>query len=176
MVIYKASDSIDQADCLIVHSFGTSTGADSVNHELAVFALNVARDRPIIADKAIADSLPKHADKGALTIVAEAATFIKLEGKIPTLTIGGDGTWGTLNAAKQYMDAHQLTRPLMVAQAWHVSRVAKQAAKLDMNSILPKGLPRNFDKRSSQFWTRSVYFWVPVNLFGLILLKRRGQL
>lgn len=176
MNIYKASDDVDQADCLIVHSFGTSTGIDSVNHELAVFALNIAGDRPIIADKAIVDSLPESRDKIALNVVGEAATHIKIEGKIPTPTIGGDGTWGTLNAAKQYMADHQLTRPLMIAQAWHVSRVAKQAAKLGMDSILPKDLPRNFDTHSDQFWTRSLYFWTPVNLLGSLLLKRRGQL
>jgi hypothetical protein len=147
MDIYKASDNVNQADCLIVHSLGASTGIDSVNHELGVFALHIAGDRPIIADKAIADSLPEYGAKIALVVIGEAATHIKVEGKIPTPTIGDDGTWGILNVAK-----------------------------LDMDSIVPKDLPRNFDKHSNQFWTRSLYSWLSINLLGSLLLKRRGQL
>jgi hypothetical protein len=176
MDIYKAIGNTDQADCLVVHSFGTSTNAESVNHELALFALNIANDRPIIADRAIVDSLPKSSKKAAMVVAGETATHIKMAGKVPMPKIGGDGTWGTLKAAKQYMDAHQLVRPLQVAQAWHVTRVSKQAAKLGMNSILPKNLPTNFDTDSGQFWTRSLYFWIPVNLLGSLLLKMRGQL
>ncbi|MET0779241.1 MAG: hypothetical protein ABWY71_00245 [Candidatus Saccharimonadales bacterium] len=176
MDIYKAGNNTDRADCLIVHSFGTSTDIESVNHKLAAFALHMADGRPIMADRAIIDSLSKSSDTTAMIAAGEVATHINIEGKLSGPKIKGDGTWGTLNAAKQYMDAHQLTKPIMVAQAWHATRVAKQATKLGMDSILPKGLPRTFDKHSDQFWTRSIYFWIPVNLLGSILLKRRGQL
>lgn len=74
------------------------------------------------------------------------------------------------------MEQEGLEAPLMVAQAYHVSRVVKQAAKLGISSIVPENLPTKFDRGSEQIWTRSMYLWMPFNALGSLLLKKRGQL
>lgn len=176
MDIYRTQGNVNNADCLVVHAFGSSTDVKSVNHQLAMFAFEVAKGRPIITDLAVAEAAPQDNVRIAHVMKGEAATHLKVQGKIPHVSVCGDGTWGSLVRAQQYMLEHDLSRPMMVAQAWHVSRVAKQASKLGLQSIVPEGLPRDFDKNSNQFWTRSAALWLPFNALGSLLLRWRGRL
>lgn len=166
MKIYEALGIPAEADCLVGHSFGTSTSEGSVNHLLAGTMLDHADGRPLIADRTLVNAIP-NGDSQMAHIVEGPVTNIKAEGV---------GTWGTLVEAQEYMEENNLVNPMMIAQAYHIRRVVKQAAKLGMTSIVPEGLPSNFDKDSDQIWTRSSYLWVPFNTLGSLLLKKRGQL
>ncbi|HLZ15108.1 MAG TPA: hypothetical protein VKQ34_03895 [Candidatus Saccharimonadales bacterium] len=166
MKTYEAQGDIATADCIIGHSFGTSTDTGSVNYQLAGFMQQHADGRPMIADRTLVDTLPD-GDAHMAHVVEGAVTNIKAQGV---------GTWGTLVEAQQYMKENGLNRAIMVAQAHHIRRVVRQAAKLGMSAVVPAGLPTDFDNNSDQIWTRSPYLWVPFNALGSLLLKRRGQL
>jgi hypothetical protein len=159
---------IAEADCVIAHSFGTSTFPNSVNGQLGLLAAFWANatETPLIADHVLAEALPGHAPELAATT----------EGEIASATGAGLGTWGTFLAAKEYMARHHLWNPIIVAQAYHVGRTAAQAVKLDMKPILPAGLPRQFDRESDQKWTRSRGAWIPREIIGSAWLKATGKL
>ena len=163
---YKPIGNPHETDCVIAHSFGTSTYQGSVNSQLGEMALGIADGRPIIADRTLVDSVPG----------ASSSFAIVVEGEVTNLKMEGVGTWGTLLAAKQFMQENSLESAAQIAQAHHVTRVARQAAKLSIVSVVPEGLPTNFDPDSDQRWTRRKSLWVPFNFLGSIELKRRGQL
>ena len=155
-----------EADSAIGHSFGTSIDQQSVNAQLATLMLMYAEGRPMIADRTLVNALP-NGDSLMAHIVEGPVTNIKAQGV---------GTWGTLIEAHQYMEENDLQSPIMIAQAYHIGRVVRQAAKLGISSIVPEGLPTDFDKASDQIWTRSAALWFPINTLGSLLLKKRRQL
>ncbi|GAC1469614.1 MAG: hypothetical protein NVSMB70_14720 [Chamaesiphon sp.] len=166
MKIYRSQGVIGEADCVIGHSFGTSTDTDSVNNQLAHQILNFDNKLPMIADRTLVNVMPVNENRLAHIV----------EGEVTNIKAQGVGTWGTLIEAQQYMAENALKSPIMIAQAFHIRRIVMQAAKLGMTSIVPDGLPTGFDKNSEQIWTRSPYLWIPFNALGSILLKKRGQL
>jgi hypothetical protein len=165
MKVYSAGD-LSEADCLVGHSYGTSIDENSVNHRLADIMQSHADMRPLIADRTLVNAFPDGDNQVAHVV----------EGPVTNTKAQGVGTWGTLVEAQQYMEETGLSHAMMIAQAYHIVRVVRQAAKLGMSSIVPEGLPTDFDKRSDQIWTRSPYLWIPFNALGSLLLKRRGQL
>jgi hypothetical protein len=166
MKIYEPIGNVKSADCLIGHSFGTTVDPGSTNEQLALQMIDLQNGRPMIADRTLVDAMPG-GDMRMAHIV---------EGDVTNIKAQGVGTWGTLVEAHQYMEEHNLISPLMVAQAFHIRRVVKQAAKLGISSLVPEGLPTAFDKRSEQPWTRSAALWIPFNTLGSLMLKKRGQL
>lgn len=164
---YEKAGNPADADTIIGHSFGTSTHGESPNGALARFILDNENGQPIIVDRTLADAFPKST---LLDVVVEGAVSNSIG------TVGG--SWGILVEAKEYMDGAELTRPLMVAQAFHIGRVAMQAEKIGMRHIIiPEGLPRIFDTESSQQpWTRSVSNWVPREVAGSLVLRSQGKL
>ncbi len=155
-----------EADSVIGHSFGTSIDASSVNAHLASQMLMHADGRPLIADRTLVNAMP-NGDHYMAHIVEGPVTNIKAQGV---------GTWGTLVEAHHYLEANDLHHPIMIAQAYHIGRVLRQAAKLGIDAIVPEDLPANFDKHSDQVWTRNAALWIPFNALGSLLLKKRGQL
>lgn len=155
-----------EADSVIGHSFGTSINETSVNASLATQMVAYADGRPMIADRTLVNALPN--GDGLMAHV--------VEGNVTNIKAQGVGTWGTLVEAHQFMEENDLHDPIMIAQAYHIERVVRQAAKLGIRSIVPDGLPKDFDKTSDQIWTRSAALWVPFNALGSLLLKKRGQL
>lgn len=166
MTTYHARGNLADADCVIGFSFGTSVDKSGVNYQLAERMLNLAGGRPLIADRTFVNAIT-NGDRRMAQII---------EGEITNSKAQGTGTWGTRLEAKKYMDNHGLKHPLVIAQAHNVSRVVRQGAKLGVVSITPAGLPTDFDVRSKQFWTRSIYLWIPINILGSLLLRKRGQL
>lgn len=166
---YEAVGDSRLADVVITHSFGTSEGPGSPNYELGQFAAEHAAGRPIIADAVLARNLPKgvnlvHVVEGPVTNISEKG-------------VEGVGTWGVLEAAEKHMRKEGWTRAMQVAHSGHVGRVAMQATKAGIkNSILPPGLPGNFDRESAQIWTRNRGFWVVGNTLGSLMLRRRVQI
>ena len=162
---YETKGRIEDADVIVGHSFGTLTDEMSVNRELAEYILDRVDGRPIVVDRNLADAFP---DEHHIDLV--------VEGQVSDARGNGVGTWGTLIEAKEFMKTHELSKPLMIAQAYHIGRVAMQAQKLQMDSIIPEKLPTRFDKQSAQVWTRSRNMWVPREVIGSIVLKSQGKL
>ncbi|HKR82410.1 MAG TPA: hypothetical protein VJR27_05450 [Candidatus Saccharimonadales bacterium] len=86
------------------------------------------------------------------------------------------GSWGTLLEAMNFMDENNLGRPMQVGQAYHIGRIGMQADRLGMRSVIPDGLPRNFDRSSAQIWTRSMALWAPREVLGSMVLRKQGKL
>ena len=166
MKIYNPKGKILDGDCVVGLCYGTSLGDESVNKKLADQMLHLSAGRPTIADPPIVHSF-KNGDK-LFTHTIDSLDTNKI--------IGRSGTWGSLLKVKQYLDDHHLKKPILVAQAYHVNRAARQAQKLGITVIIPKNLPVAFDRQSEQFWTRSLYYWIPFNILGSILLKWRREL
>lgn len=166
MKAYKPQGIIEAADCVIGHSFGSSTDEYSVNRKLAERMIALSGNRPMIADRTLVDALPG----------GDEAMAHVVEGQRSSLRTEGVGTWGTLIEAKAYMDEHGLDSPLMIAQAFHIQSVVRQAGRLGITSIVPPDLPTDFDKGSEQIWTRSELLWVSFSGLRTLLLTKRGQL
>jgi hypothetical protein len=163
---YDAVGNPADADCVVGHSFGTMVGEDSVNRLLATTMLHYADGRPMMADRMLADAFPENSEPLAKVV----------EGPISDIKGGGLGTWGALLIIKDFLDKKGLERPLMVAHRRHIGRVVRQAAKLDITSIVPDDLPDQFDRKSKQLWTKSALLWVPMDVLGSVKLKRQGRL
>ena len=163
---YETSGKVADADIIVGNSFGTSIHSESPNAAIARFILANEQGRPIVVDRTLANAFPESTQ---LDVVVDGAV---------SNTVGSiGGSWGILVEAKKYMDEAELIRPLMIAQACHIGRVAMQAEKLGMaNIIIPDGLPRNFDKQSEQRWTRSLGLWVPREVIGSFVLRGQGRL
>jgi hypothetical protein len=163
---YEISGKVTDADIIVGNSFGTSIHSKSPNAAIARFILANEQGQPIIVDRTLAMAFPESTQ---LDVVVDGAI---------SNTVGSvGGSWGVLVKAKKYMDEVELNRPLMVAQACHIGRVAMQAEKLGMvNIIIPDGLPRSFDEQSEQRWTRSLGLWVSREVIGSFVLRGQGRL
>jgi hypothetical protein len=162
---YEASGVPDEADVVVGQSFGTSTGRGSANRSLAAYIENVAGDRPILADRTLVDAF---CDPGRVDEV--------VEGAVSNTTGTEGGSWGILLRTKQFMEDNKLESQLLVAQRFHVGRVAMQAARLEIPTVIPHDLPDVFDHKSEQWWTRNKALWVPREIIGSFVLRSRGQL
>jgi hypothetical protein len=162
---YEAIGAPNDADCIMGHSFGTDTSEHSVNRQLVDTMKRYADGRPIIADRMLVQADPE----------GEKIYAHIIDGQITRMD-GRSGTGKALANAKTYMDRSDLAKPLMVAQKYHIDRVVHQARKLGIQSLVPTGLPGQFDRRSKQFWTKNRAFFIPLNLFAYIKLKMDGEL
>jgi hypothetical protein len=163
---YEVRGTPTNADVIVGNSFGTSVHSESPNAAIAQFILANEEGQPLVVDRTLADAFPQ---SRLLDVV--------MDGDVSNTTGTVGGSWGVLVEAKRYMDDNELYYPMMVAQAYHVGRVAMQAEKLGMsNIIIPDGLPRNFDTESGQRWTRSLGLWVPREIIGSVVLKSKGHL
>lgn len=162
---YAVAGNPAKADCIMGHSFGTDTSIHSVNRKIAELMHQYADGRPLIADRHIVLADPN----------GEKAYAHVIDGQITQMD-GQSGTGKALLNAQAYMAQHSLKRPLMIAQRYHIDRVVKQAHKLGISSIVPGGLPSQFDKNSKQVWTRSLWLFIPANLLAYIKLKIDGDI
>lgn len=163
---YEVTGNPDNADIIIGHSFGTFVGEGSANRSIADFALQIADNRPIVADRMLVDEFPNR---------DEDVDFV-VEGAISNGVGQGVGSWGTLAEAKAYMEREKLKSALLVGQTHHIGRVAMQARKLGIISIVPAGLPSNFDPESDQRWTRTLILWLPREIIGSFVLRAQKKL
>jgi hypothetical protein len=162
---YETRGNPDEADCIMGHSFGTDISEHSVNRRLVDIMKRYANGRPIIADRMLVRADPE----------GEKVYARIIDGQITKMD-GQSGTGKALANAQAYMDKNGLTKPLMVAQKYHIDRVVRQARKLGIRSLVPAGLPGQFDRQSKQFWTRNKLLFIPLNLFAYIKLKIDGKL
>ncbi|HEX8762767.1 MAG TPA: hypothetical protein VF733_03325 [Candidatus Saccharimonadales bacterium] len=168
----------EYADCVIGHSFGTNIGPAGVNAALAGVIAKHAQDKPIIVDEVLANAFSADQRAPDLIVTAKTEEDVLVEERVSTTFGRGVGTWGTLLAAKDFMQENQLERPLMVAHAHHVGRIVMQGEHKDMqmSSIVLGNLPRQFDRDSAQWWTRSVALWLLREIPGAKMLRAQGKL
>jgi hypothetical protein len=70
------------------------------------------------------------------------------------------GTYGELEQYKEYADNAGYERPALITSGYNVGNIVRQAGKLGIaNVIVPPNLPRSFDSRSPQIWTRNRILW-----------------
>jgi hypothetical protein len=160
---YTEIGNLYEADCIIGQSYGVGeNGPGYVNELLAKFIVDNTTEIPMLLQNEIAEALPESSRKPALII----------EG-IPSTFSGGEvDSWEVLKYSHVFMKKNGLSRPLIVAQAFHVGRVTLQAKKQGMAGlIVPAGLPREFDPNSVQPWTRSQEKWAKRELLGIPYLR-----
>ena len=167
---YHASneDELQEADSVIAFSFGTKehgNGPGRVNSLLAEAALNLADEHsiPLIAQKEIKDHLYGLGRKPDYYI----------QGSPSTTDGSGIDSWSVLIKS---IDAMSAKRPILVAQAHHIGRVAAQAYKLHMKPLLAPDMPQEFAPESEQWWTRSHGLWMVREIPGLAALKLQKKL
>lgn len=174
---YIPQGSVAEADCVIAHEFAVrEDGFGSVNEALAHFVLQnyTAIGLDLLLGENIAGALEQ---QGPHVPIAA-----KLTGQVSTFTNENTGTWGELEQAFDYMQAKDLHCPILVAQAFHIGRVSLQAMKMSeerrykVEPIVPAGLPKAFDKQSSQIWTRNRFLWALREFPGAYVLQGRGHL
>lgn len=162
---------VKRATCIIAQSFGTrekdsSTPYGKINQQLAHCAavLSSQLEIPLIAQEEVADAL------------SGFGVAMRISGD-PSSTSGeGLDSWSVLRQAQNNQEGIDTDKPLIVAQAHHVARVALQASLLEMTPSLPARLPREFAPNSTQFWTRSRGLWVAREFPGIAVLKLQGKL
>lgn len=84
------------------------------------------------------------------------------------------GTYGELEQYKEYANQVGYERPAIVTSAYNALNIVRQAGKLGITGIIvPPNLPRSFDSRSPQLWTKNHLLWAtlaPVRI-GMLALK-----
>jgi hypothetical protein len=85
-----------------------------------------------------------------------------------------NGTAGELLSAKEFMVREDYTTAIIVAQAFHVARVARMANRIDILTALPSGLPNDFDSDNIQKWIHNKEAWKKREILtiGFMTLKR----
>lgn len=168
----SSAEELKDADAIIAQSFGTrerGSNPGGVNIILAELAraLALKYNIPIIAQEEIYDALPE--PTGAFRISGEASAT---DGS-------GLDSWALLQRAHDLIGgvaAKIIERPIIVAQAHHIGRVAAQAAKFGMSPRLPEGMPRAFAPDSEQWWTRTRGLWILREVPGMAVLRAVGKL
>lgn len=165
---YHSKGDLTNADCIVVHTFGSGPGgmAGQTNEALMQYAVDLRQqlgDLALIATRETAQAMPEH------------PTHI-LDGDLANWVGQGTGTWGELLQARDIMIAENLSRPILVAHSYHIGRVANQAVKLSIDPIIPEGLPSVFDPKSTQTWTRNSFQWAVRTAPGNIVLALQGRL
>ena len=100
-------------------------------------------------------------------------------GQSTSFGTGGGSTWQVLNAAKDFMNQHDLgTDAVLFTHELHFDRAQKQAAKIGIRVQKPEHalLPILCHSTAAQWWCRNRLFWRLREMFGCILLKQKGQL
>lgn len=169
---YKPIGNIKDANCVLGSTFGRRIEngkrvIDPVNYKIAKIAIKYSfdLDLPTILEEEVANAYKSITGK-----------YPDYKVDIPLESDYYPGSWGVLNKANEYMKGKDLESPIMVGQAYHIARVARQAIKIGLNPILPEGMPKDFDSESEQKWTRSVYNWAPREILGQQYLKLQGKL
>lgn len=171
---YTASSSQElmTADSVIVSEFAVNKqpgDPGEVNRELARFVLDRYPELPVFLSRDAAEAFVEiNSDFKAETV---------FEGQISAGTLArAGGSWQEIRQAKELLAERDLEHPVLVGQAFHVGRVALQAKKLGLETLIPPDLPAMFDPKSSQWWCRNRVLWLCRELPGRMALHVRGQI
>ncbi len=184
---YEASAACDltEARLVVAHEFGTPKPKNllsdvaelrygAANVALAEFIADRAWPLPVYGAEFVTGAL---ADKG----VEVAAQLEKTQSNI--LGTQG-GTWEELRQATDHFkqqfavdsrDEEELA-VLHVGVAHHISRIARQSARMGLRPLLPPSLPLMFDRQSDQIWTRNKPLWRVREAVGHTILLLSGRM
>ena len=161
---YADRGNVLDADCVIGHSFGSrDDGPGIVNQLLAEYIINYTHsDLPLIVQQEIAQAL----------VGSDRMPAHIISGNPSSLLGSGLDSWTVTSEAKRYMQENGLSRPILVAQAYHIGRVCLETEKQGIAEVIvPRNLPKEFDPLSSQKWTTHRYAWAGREVLGLAYLK-----
>jgi hypothetical protein len=171
---YRPTGDPGDANCIVALSFGGRQEADGkitpgpINEALGRQALDLANkyDLPILAQKEVADVIQEIAgDDDSKSRVCLCVSKHRNEGEYLD-------SYEVLQQMARYALFKGMQSPIVIAQAYHAPRVARQAKYVCFkNVIVPEGLTRDWDKQSCQPWTRGPLFWVPREILGTLVLK-----
>jgi len=170
----------DEADIISAHEWGPcelnertgSLDPGEVNRRLAQMALELQgrRSRPIATRPAIQIALSQICGR-------EVEVDYLLTGETIDIFGRGAGTAEEVRATKAAMESGGFQRPVFLANARQVGRVANHARREGIcDYVVPEGLPSAFRPESSQPWIRRNAFWIPRELIGAPILLAQGKL
>lgn len=145
----------------VAHSFGTFTGPNGQNDQIAARTIELAQELPIAADEVIAACMSGHGRPPNYVIAGQSTNFLGW----------GLGTLGTLRGAREIIEQHGIVASAQVGHVLHLPRIMRGAQRLSMNPIAADGLPNGFDPESTQIWTRSRKLWEIRERVGAPLLN-----
>ena len=163
-------EKVARANYIIGHEFATRLNPDelgSANEAIAEFIVEGYSHLPIVAAQRVATAI--HRLKPRLELAGVFA------GPSSNTLASEGGTWGELRQAVEIMGSKELD-PIIVSQARHAPRIAKQAVKFGLDPILPPSLPEDFDKESKQWWCKGSLRWAARELIGVPVLLRWNQI
>jgi hypothetical protein len=165
----SSAENIKKARYVIGNEYGAP--ADKTigvaNEAIAAYIITHFPDLPVCASTSVAQALMKRNPKVKLI-----GTFT---GTSANTSASNGGTWKELELAKGFA-GRDWKYPVIVAQAYHVGRVVKQARRAGMHPAVPGDLPRIFDVSSTQWWCHNALFWALREIPGAIILRYRGEL
>lgn len=138
-----------------------------LNEELAHFTDEYFSHLPILVSQDVATAL-----EVSPTLIMGVNSTSQVTGGLKDPKT--NGTAGELLSAKEFMIREDYSLAIIVAQAFHVARVARMANKLDIVTAIPKGLPTNFDAENAQKWIHNKEAWKKREMLtiGFLTLKR----
>ncbi len=140
------------ADCVVALSFGRASSESMRDPNRDIGRLASRFGLPVIAQR-------------------ETASYCRQ----PFAIVGANryytDTWTALSEAKLLMDGSGFSKAVLVAHGAHITRAQRQAVKLKLLCSVPKSLPRIWDKRSLQWWTRSPWLWRVHELYTVPYVK-----
>jgi hypothetical protein len=168
---YKPSDNgkLKKAHYVIGHEFGApETGSEgAANIAIAQYIADNYAHMPVCASASVVEALKRINPKIKIMGIFRNTSSNTAASK--------GGTWMELEKAKEYTGV-DWRFPILVAQSYHIGRVAKQAEKLGMVPAVPEHLPSVFDVQSTQWWCHNAVLWSLREIPGAIILRFRGEL
>jgi len=163
-------------NCVIVQELGSDPTLRS-NQEIVDFLLADERLRPLplFVSGSIAKEIARRkAENPSLPIGPVVLAF---EGPSADNRHENLGTYGELAQyrAVTYLHPREYDKPVLVTSGYNVGNVVRQAGLLDIDVIVPARLPRSFDWRSKQLWTKAWPLWALTSHWRIHRLKRHGH-
>lgn len=192
---YRPIGEIGEATYVVAHAFGYQTGENGervpgpVNEDLArrLYALPLGGNW--VVQREIWDAVPTAVKIGRRALNAKTLVVCQsmpddiLDRPVEEWEEGVE--WASM-PEDEYLSSQHIwefatqqaekwgvtePRPLVIAHAHHVGRVAAQGRILGLDPIVPRGLDRNlnglFDSGSAQSWTRSRTRWAIRELLAI---------
>jgi len=168
--IHRPVGNIREADCVIMQEFGSDPELET-NQAIIDYVLlsETICTLPLFVSGSLAVALQA---RGARANVVHTFEGPSAEGMQENT-----GTFGELEQFKEARNPIAHARPALVTNGHNVGNILRQAGilEIDEGMIVPEGLPRNFDWRSNQIWTKHKALWMPGAILRDPMLRARGH-
>lgn len=167
---YKLRGTLEAADSIVGLSFGMRCDEagkicepDPSNAALARFIEHLDKQRNL--PKYLQHEITEHLKNPGIEHVKLNVTRSKRRKQLYL------DTFEVLRQAKIELQRDNKTKPVIVAHAFHVPRVEAIARHMGFETVVLPGLPRVWDGKSSQIWTKNYLFWIFREFPALVLYK-----